>query len=242
MSVRIISGSNIEASKPDPEATIEVKLDETKSDYAKTIDPLTWKYQLPHQTNLLRPMNNHLLISPTGHSLNQLKNIHMHHNSPNIFLPWTLKRTLYFNFKDSGMPSVPPYTNPHQQKRSRLHTNISEQQIMVYLNLFSHPTPLQSQPQKNKTTKPSQEQLDFTFPRIELFIHRHQITHQTYHLHESWQRIWPSCCCCIYHESSTWRTWTQISRPCDFISPWRKGNPTSIPPLGSSRKKLIISF
>ena len=59
--INVVCG-NIEASKLDLEATIEMKLDEIKSDHVKTIDSLNMKNQLSHQTNLLRLINKHLLI------------------------------------------------------------------------------------------------------------------------------------------------------------------------------------
>ena len=40
------------------------------------------------------------------------------------------------------------------------------------------------------------------------FINSTKIKCQTYHLHGYWQWFWPSCCCCILNEPSTWSTWT----------------------------------
>ena len=68
MSVRNRAGINIESAKSDLEATIEMKLDDIKSEHVKNTNSLDIKYQLSHQTNHLYPMNNHLLISPNGHS------------------------------------------------------------------------------------------------------------------------------------------------------------------------------
>ena len=48
------------------------------------------------------------------------------------------------------------------------------------------------------------------------FLYNNKTTRQNYPLYESWQQIWPYCCCCIFHDSSTWKTWTQIPRLCDF--------------------------
>ena len=60
------------------------------------------------------------------------------------------------------------------------------------------------------------------------FINSTKITCKTYHLHEYWQWLWPSCCCFVFRESSTWRAWNQRSRTCDFISPWRRQISTRI--------------
>ena len=38
------------------------------------------------------------------------------------------------------------------------------------------------------------------------FIYSPKITRQTHHLNKSWQRILPSCCCCVLHDYSTWMT------------------------------------
>ena len=69
---------------------------------------------------------------------------------------------------------------------------------------------------------------------------RTKITFQAHHIHEHWQYIWPSNCRCLFHEYSTWRTWTQISRPCDILLPWLRGNSPSIPPQSSSEQAWIF--
>ena len=103
----------------------------------------TWKYKLSHQKNILHPMNNHLLISPNGHSSNHLENIHMHNNQPNIFPTLNLEVILSFNFKNGGVPLVTPSINTYQQTRSGRHKNISKHQIMIYLYFPSHQTLIQ---------------------------------------------------------------------------------------------------
>ena len=73
------------------------------------------------------------------------------------------------------------------------------------------------------------------------FLYITKITCQTHHPHEPWQHIWPSCYCCLCHESSACRNLTQISIPCDLISPWKGGRPTTIPPYISSKNNRNIS-
>ena len=156
----------------------------------------------------------------------------MNHISPNICLPWTFKVTLSFNFKNGGMSFDPPYTNPYQQTRYVQHTDLSNQNIMIYISIYSpsrHPSKFSHSKRKPsiicKITSSSPFQIcNYSF----LYITK--IICQNHYLHESWQHIWPSCWCFIFHESSTWRTWTQISRPCGFFSPWIRVNPPRIPP------------
>ena len=73
-------------------------------------------------------------------------------------------------------------------------------------------------------------------------INSTKIKCQTHHLHEYWKHIWHSCLCCICHESSIWRAWNQISRPCDLILPWQSRTPPTIPPYISSSKKRDLSI
>ena len=78
----------------------------------------TWNYQLPLKinwlslhTNFLHTMKKFIMISYNGHYSNHLKNIHKHENSPKIYLPWPLKVTLSFEFKNGGMLSFTPSSN-----------------------------------------------------------------------------------------------------------------------------------
>ena len=68
MSVNNRVGGNFEVAKLEIETLIEMKLDEIKAEHMKTLTPLTLKYHLSHQTNLLRILNNQPLISWNGHS------------------------------------------------------------------------------------------------------------------------------------------------------------------------------
>ena len=70
----------------------------------------------------------------------------MHHNSPNICLPLTLKLTT----KNGEMPFVPLSENSFQQTRCIRHTNRYKQLILIYLHLYFHQTLIPSQPQQNK--------------------------------------------------------------------------------------------
>ena len=147
----------------------------------------------------------------------------MHQNSPNMYPPWTLKTSLSFVFKNGGMKFVPSSTNPYKQTIFGCHKNISKHKTMVYTHFSSHHTPIQIQPHQRKTIKHSQEYFEFTFTRIQIFVDQiTKITCQNYHWHKSWQRIWPYCCRCIWHESSTWRTRNQSSRPCYFMLPCQR--------------------
>ena len=96
----------------------------------------------------------------------------MHHDSPKICPPWTLKATLYFNLKNGGMPLDPHYANPYQQTKPDQHTNKSKQNITIYLNFFSHRKLIQIQTQQNKTINYYQYPFKFTLSRMQLFIHQ----------------------------------------------------------------------
>ena len=115
--------------------------------------PSTWSYQLSIQTNLIITMNNLLLISSNGQSLSHLKNIHMHKNLPNTYIPWPSKATHFFIFKNGGMPSLLTFVNPYQKTRSGQHKNLSHQKINIYLPLSSHRKPILNLLHQNKNMK-----------------------------------------------------------------------------------------
>ena len=92
-------------------------------------------------------MNNLLMISSSGHSSNTLKYIHMLYNSPNICLPWPLKDTLSFLFKNVGIPFFPPSANLYQEKISGGNINFSQTMVINYLPLSSHQTHITISPQ-----------------------------------------------------------------------------------------------
>ena len=96
----------------------------------------------------------------------------MHHNSSKICPPWTLKATLYFNFKNGGMPFDLPSANPYQQTRAGWHKKLPKNHNMIYQHIFSHWTLIQSQRQKNKTNRHYQEPFEFTLSKMLLFIHQ----------------------------------------------------------------------
>ena len=153
----------------------------------------------------------------------------MHHNSSNICLLWPLKVTLSFKFKNSVMPFVPPSRNFYQQKKAGHNKNLSQNIITKYLSLSSNLTSILSSPQKKKTFNHSQEHSEFILKKMTLSLPlKQKNTCQTHYLHEHWQWILTSCLCCLFHESSPWITWNQFSRPCDLISPWRRGESPTI--------------
>ena len=120
--------------------------------YLKQLSPLTWKYQLSVQinliTNLLIIITNLQLILLNRHLSSHLKYIPIHHNSPKIYLPWPSKATLFFIFKNGGMSSFLPSSNIYQQTGSGQNTNISKKSIMIYLPLSSNQTHILNLPQQ----------------------------------------------------------------------------------------------
>ena len=117
--------------------------------------------------------------------LNSPENIHMHKNSPNIYLPQPLNTTPFFIFKNCGMPSFLHYANIYQQKRAVQHTNISKQKITTYLTLSFHHTHILNPLQQNKTIKNSQDHLESILLKMKLFPPKnHQITCQNNCRHE----------------------------------------------------------
>ena len=74
------------------------------------------------------------------------------------------------------------------------------------------------------------------------FIVSTKITCKTYQLHKYCQWIWPYCCFCILHESSTWWNLTQIKRPCDFISPRRRRITPIVPPYLFKQEGKVICW
>ena len=155
----------------------------------------------------------------------------MHHNEPNNYLPWTLKATHFFRFKNGGMPLFLPSDNICQQKRAIRHRNTSQQKIKIYLSLSTHWTPILNSLHQKTPIKHYQDHYKFILLKIKLFLplkNQYNILSSLHHKH--WQRLWNSYFCCLCHKSSTWITWTQSSRPCDILSPfWRRKYPT-IPP------------
>ena len=112
---------------------------------------------------------------------------------------------------------------------------------MIYLNFSYHLKPIQSHPQQKKNINHSQDNLEFTFTRMQLLLH---IKHQNHKSNLSFTSILTkniySWCCCLFRESSTWRSCTKISRPCDFLSPWWRGNPPTISHQISSSKMFFL--
>ena len=136
----------------------------------KPSPPLTQNYLISHKTNIIRFLNTLPLISSNGHCWNNLTSINMHHNSSNLFPPWALKATLYFNFKNGVIPFDLPSVNIYQQTISRPHTNNSKHQVTIHQHLISQCTYIQNQTQKK--IKHSQEFFMFTLSTMILFIHK----------------------------------------------------------------------
>ena len=205
----------------------------------KNPTPSTLKYQIPLQTNLLRPMTKILMKSSNGHSSNHQENIHKHHNWPNTCIPWSFKVKLSLIFKDGGVQLVLPSANIYQQIRYGRHKNLSQQNIIKYLPLSSHWTPILSSLHQNKNIKNYQQHSKFIFLKMKLFLPLKKITCQTHCIHSNWQRILPFFL--VLFESSTWRNWTQISKHCDILSIWWRVNYPKIPPWISSGPKWEFS-
>ena len=138
--------TNIETEKRELEETTNKKLDEfkteIKADNTTTCNSLYMKLSSLTSNNLTIPKNNISLISSNGHHSSHLKNLHMHHNLPSIYLPRTSKEKQFFIFKNDRITSLLPPTNTFQQTRSGHHKNILYQTIMNYLTLSCHWTPI----------------------------------------------------------------------------------------------------
>ena len=105
--------------------------------------------------------------------LNKLTNLHMHQNSPNMCPPWTSKDTLYFKFKNGGIPLDLHFVITYEQTTSGQHRNHSRRQTKIYHNFFSHCIIIQTQTQKQKTIRHYQEPFGFTLSKIQWFIIQH---------------------------------------------------------------------
>ena len=89
--------------------------------------------------NLHPIMTNLQLISLNGHLSSHLKNIPMHNNPTNIYIPRPFKATPFFIFKNSGMPSFLHSENLYQQKRSEQHTTIPNKNITTHIKFLLPP-------------------------------------------------------------------------------------------------------
>ena len=124
------------------------------------------------------------------------------------------------------MPFGPPSDNPYQLTRCSWHKN-SLKQANSEPSTFVIPPDTHPKSDTLKTIIHYQYPLEFILSNMLLFfLNSTKITCQTNHLHEYWQWIRPSCCCCIFHEPSTCRNWTQTTITYGFILPWR----SMIPP------------
>ena len=164
--------------------------------------------------------------------------IHMNHNSPEIYPRWTLKAKLYLHFKivEGHLIRILKILI-NRQDMNRI--KITQSGILWYLIIFS-PTghPYKVRHSKIKLSIIIKSPLSSPFQGCNYsFLCSTKIKCKNYHLHEYWPRIWPSCCCCICHDYSTWRNCNQSSRPCDLILPRQRIIPTTITPLVSSSKK-----
>ena len=118
-------------------------------------------------------MNKHTLISYNNHSLNPLNNLLIRHNSPKCCPPLALKETVYFNFKNSGIPLDSHFYNPYQETTTGLHINNSKRQTMIYQNVVSHQTLMKSQTHQSKVIRNYQEPFKLTLSKIQQFIRQH---------------------------------------------------------------------
>ena len=184
-------------------------------------------------------MTNLLLILSHGYLSSDLKNIHMCHNSPNLYITWPSKATPLFRFKNGGMEFFLPSVNIYQQTRSGRHTNISKQKITTCLPLSSHQKYILNSLQQNKIMKNDQDHSEFTLLKMTLFPHQKHQNHMSTSFH-SWMTTMALTLLLLlyFHESPTRSTWTQISRPCDLPLPCWSRNSPSITPQSSSGQKL----
>ena len=86
---------------------------------------------------LLLIMTNLLMISSNGNFSSDLKNLHMHQNSPNICLPVPPKATPFLILNFFGITYVLPSANIYQQTRADNH-QISH--IRKSQHIFLYPT------------------------------------------------------------------------------------------------------
>ena len=136
----------------------------------KQLSPLTWKYQLSIQIRIIILITNLHLISLNGHLSSHLKN-----NSQTSQFTKHVSSVTLEEFKNCGMTPFLPSANLYQQNRSDQHTNISNQNIKIYLTLSSYQTHILNLPQKNKTMKHSQDQSELILLKITPFPHqKHQ--------------------------------------------------------------------
>ena len=145
--------------------------------------PFKWKYHISLKTNLLTLMTNLLMISQNLHFSNHLKNLHMHHNSPKIYLPWPSKTTQLFIFKHGGMKSFLTSANIYQQTRSVRNKNIPKQKIKTYITLSYHQKSILNFLQKNKNMKHYQEHSEFILSKMKLFPPLKHQNHMSNSLH-----------------------------------------------------------
>ena len=77
--------------------------------------------------------------------------------------------------KHGGMPFFLNYSNLYQQTRFTQHTNISNQNITIYLTFSSHQKNILKFPQQKKNARHYQENSEFILLKITSFTHqKHQ--------------------------------------------------------------------
>ena len=125
--------------------------------------------------------------------------------------------------KNCGMPLDTHYFNPYQQTTSEHHKNDQKRPTIIYHNLFYHRTILQSQTHQNKTIRHYQYPFESTVSKIKWFIclqnqNKMSILSLTWILKKYLIFLF----FCIYHETPTWDIWSQSTRYCDLIFPWKR--------------------
>ena len=202
----------------------------------KPSTPSTWKHHILRKTNLLHPLNNHPLISSNGHSYNHIKNIHVHHNSPNIYLHKSWRQHYTSTSKMLGFHLI--HIIPiHINKQELPGIKIAQINRLLYITIFIPPN---TNPKSDAAKKlpsilniPSNSYCQrYNYSLINIT----KIKCQNYQFNKHWEWIWPSWCCCICHEYSTCSTWTQITIPHNFILPCKRVTPPLLPRLSSSIK------
>ena len=108
----------------------------------------------------------------------------MHHDSPKICPPWTLKATLYFYLKNGGIPFYLHSNNLSQQKHLA-DIQITQSDRLLSIKFLSQRTLLKIQTQQKKTNKHSQETFDLTFSKMQLLINQ-QHQNQMLNLSLTW--------------------------------------------------------
>ena len=96
----------------------------------------------------------------------------MHHNSPKLCPPSTLKKTHYFKFKNGGKLLDHNFVNTYQQTTSGQNKNPTKNPTMISHIFFSYRKIIQSYTLQNKTRRHSQDPFKFNMSKIQQFVHQ----------------------------------------------------------------------